>query len=465
MNAFSVILTLAILCLLILGVLKKYNAVLLLSFLGVIAAILYSLAAGVSMMGETSSGSILLDVFELYQSQWSKVLSSTALILLAVMGYVGYMNYLKASDMFAILVAKPFINFKNAKWAVVGIMFFLVWVITCIIPSGVGTIALLFGTFYPVMRYLGVSKMSAGTAICAGTCAYISPSNMMSITQAEYFGIESADYVQFWAGKCVPMVLIAEVAAIAVFIFWNSRLDKKEAADAEDEDLRIRDISELGIPRYFAVLPLLPLVFIIGFSNLVQSYVTMSIVGATFLSFTVAFLVRMISCIGKKKFSEVFNEGFEYFKSVGGAVGYIGMLVVSGSFFSTVLNAIGGFDIMTNWLINQVNLPIFWFIVIMTLICAGLYGISGSFVLSTYAVTPVVAGAVMSNHPELAMFAFCCLAIAAPMFGSCITPISNGILFSSGFLKVPVTKIIRRGAVAGAAGMLMVIVASFIIYA
>ena len=131
----------------------------------------------------------------------------------------------------------------------------------------------------------------------------------------------------------------------------------------------------------------------------------------------------------------------------------------------SLLRRIGGFDIMTNWLINQVNLPIFWFIVIMTLICAGLYGISGSFVLSTYAVTPVVAGAVMSNHPELAMFAFCCLAIAAPMFGSCITPISNGILFSSGFLKVPVTKIIRRGAVAGAAGMLMVIVASFIIYA
>lgn len=465
MSAFSVVLTLAILCLLIYGVLKKYNAVLLLSFLGIIAAILYSLAAGTSMMGETTSGSILLDVFELYQSQWGSVLSSTALILIAVMGYVGYMNYLKASDMFAILVAKPFMNFKNAKWAVVGIMYFLVWVITCIIPSGVGTIALLFGTFYPVMRYLGVSKMSAGTAICAGTCAYISPSNMMSITQAEYFGIESSQYVQFWASKCVPMVLIAEVALISVFIFWNNKLDKKEAQDAQEEALKIRDISELGIPKFFAVLPLLPLVFIIGFSSLVQCYVTLSIVGATFLSFTVAFLVRIITCIGKKKFVDIFNEGFEFFKSVGGAVGYIGMLVVSGSFFSSVLNTIGGFDIMTNWLINQMNLPVFWFIIITTLICAGLYGISGSFVLSTYAVSPVVAEAVMTNNPGLAMFAFCCLAIAAPMFGSCITPISNGILFSSGFLKVPVTKIIRRGAVAGAAGMLMVIIASYIIYA
>lgn len=465
MAAFAVILTLAVLCVLILGVIKKYNAVLLLSFLGVVAAILYSLVAGVSMTGDTTSGSIVLDVFELYHNQWSKVLSTSALILIAIIGYVGYMNYLKASDMFAILIAKPFIKFKNAKWVVLGVMFFLVWVITCIIPSGVGTIALLFGTFYPVMRYLGLSKMSAGTAICAGTFAYISPSNMMSITQAEYFGIPSADYVHFWVSKCVPMVLIAEVVAIVVFILWNNRLDKKETIETEDEDLHIRDISELGIPKYYAILPLLPLVFIIGFSNLVQEYVAMSIVGATFLSFTVAFLVRILSCIGKKTFSEVFNEGFEYFKSVGGASGYIAMLVVSGSFFSTVLNTVGGFEIMTNWLINKVNLPIFWFIVIMTVICAGLYGISGSFVLSTYAVTPVVASAVMNNYPELSLFAFSCLAIGAPMFGAVITPISNGTLFSSGFLKVPVTKLIRRAIVAGAAGMVTVIIASFIIYA
>ena len=209
---------------------------------------------------------------------------------------------------------------------------------------------------------------------------------------------------------------------------------------------------------------LLPLIFIICGSSLVQQQVTLSIVAATVLAFVVAFVVRYLSALRKMSFQEAVEESHTFFKEVGGAVGYIGMLIVCGMFFSGTLTAFGGFNIITNFLLNNLKMPLAAFLMIFTLISALMYCVSGSNSLSIFAITPLVAQTVLETRPEWAMLAFCLMSMTYGNFGAAISPISSGNLLVAGSEKVPVNALIKRTAVPTFLGMLFSSIAAFVLF-
>lgn len=174
-GAVSVIFALLMLAVLVWAIMKKLQPVMVLWVIGTVVLIIIGIINGAGVAA-TSSGNAVLDAFEYFKECMGSQFSGNALLIMSVMGYVGYMNYLKAGDLFAVYVARPLQKLK-AKYLLIGLVVFLDWIFVMILPSGIATIALLFGTLYPVMIYLGVNKMTAGAAIIIGVGVFATPAN------------------------------------------------------------------------------------------------------------------------------------------------------------------------------------------------------------------------------------------------------------------------------------------------
>lgn len=466
-SALSVILTLLLLAGLIVGIVKKLNPVMLLFFLSVVGLLVYGAITGTGLAA-TTTGNALLDVFAYFDETWKSGFTGNALIVICIVGYVGYMNHLKASNIFAILVAKQLLRFKNAKWVAGVVAIVLIYWMSMGVPSGVAFLALLYGTLYPVLRYLGMNGLTASSLLICSTGIFATPNNAFGMTQMEMFGMDPASMPQVWAKNLFPLVIFMWIGIAVGFIVWSKIQDKldekKHSPYIHNDPIPVPDPKELGVPYYYAILPLLPLIFIICGSSLVQQQVTLSIVAATVLAFVVAFVVRYLSALRKMSFQEAVEESHTFFKEVGGAVGYIGMLIVCGMFFSGTLTAFGGFNIITNFLLNTLKMPLAAFLMIFTLISALMYCVSGSNSLSIFAITPLVAQTVLETRPEWAMLAFCLMSMTYGNFGAAISPISSGNLLVAGSEKVPVNALIKRTAVPTLLGMLFSSIAAFVLF-
>lgn len=371
------------------------------------------------------------------------------------------MNYLKAGDLFAVYVARPLQKLK-AKYLVVGLIVFLDWIFVMVLPSGIATIALLFGTLYPVMIYLGVNTLTAGCAIVIGVGVFATPANFFpaQVLQDLQMDISLAEaFVKYM----LPIALIMEVFFVLAYVLQSRRMDKKLAAkEQKAEEVQIPDPKSFGLPWYYALLPLIPFVAIIGFSSLFFDNITISVVAANLLSFAIAFIVHMIS--SKKPVKETFNEGFQFFQSIGDSVGPVAMIIIAGTFFAGALEATGGMNVIIDALIHKASMPISLFIVFASLLAALMYAATGSTMLGLYSIGPLLAQAVLDSGSDLAVPALLIFTISSNILGAAISPISAANMFAAGFLKCQVTDVIKRCAMPSVVAFLVSVIATFIIF-
>lgn len=456
----SVIFAVAMLVLLVWAIMKKLQPVMVLWVIGTIALIIVGVVnhGGIA---EASSGSAVLDAFEYFKECMGSQFAGTALLIMSVMGYVGYMNYLKAGDLFAVYVARPLQKLK-AKYLVVGLIVFLDWIFVMALPSGIATIALLFGTLYPVMIYLGVNTLTAGCAIVIGVGVFATPANFFpaQVLQDLQMDISLAEaFVKYM----LPIALIMEVFFVLAYVLQSRRMDKKLAAkEQKAEEVQIPDPKSFGLPWYYALLPLIPFVAIIGFSSLFFDNITISVVAANLLSFAIAFIVHMIS--SKKPVKETFNEGFQFFQSIGDSVGPVAMIIIAGTFFAGALEATGGMNVIIDALIHKASMPISLFIVFASVLAALMYAATGSSMLGLYSIGPLLAQAVLDSGSDLAVPALLIFTISSNILGAAISPISAANMFAAGFLKCQVTDVIKRCAMPSVVAFLVSVIATFIIF-
>lgn len=456
----SVIFALAMLVLLVWAIMKKLQPVMVLWVIGTVALIIVGIVnhAGIA---EASSGNAILDAFEYFRECMGSQFAGNALLIMSVMGYVGYMNYLKAGDLFAVYVARPLQKLR-AKYLVVGLTVFLDWVFVMVLPSGIATIALLFGTLYPVMIYLGVNSLTAGCAIVIGVGVFATPANFFpaQVLQDLQMDISLAEaFVKYM----IPIVLIMEVFFVIAYVIQSKRLDKKLAAgERKAEQTEIPDPKSFGLPWYYALLPLIPFVAIIGFSNLFFDSISISVVAANLLSFAVAFIIHMIS--SKKPVKETFNEGFKFFQSIGDSVAPVAMIIIAGTFFAGALEATGGMNVIIDALVNKASMPISLFIVFASVLAALMYAATGSSMLGLYSIGPLLAQAVLDSGSGLAVPALLIFTISSNILGAALSPISAANMFAAGFLKCPVTDVIKRCVMPSVVAFIVSVIATFIIF-
>jgi len=453
----SVIATLVLVGLLLWGVMKRMNAGFLLMILGLASIFVMELITKTSVMSKPT-GSLFLDLFEYFQTVAASQLSKNVLIVMTVMGYVYYMEKIKASTMFALLLAKPFQKMKNPYLLIVVVLVFGTF-LKLGITSASSLTAMMLATMYPIMRKAGLSRNTAAAILpIAGSIVWgpadanwfmvWSVGNITEITVPEFF----TKYMLIFVG------IIVVVLGITLPIF-SKIYDKKEGEEANANDTydgsAIETPESLGIPKFYAAFPLLPLVVILVFSSLVEKTPNVSVVGAHILCFVVVMAIDMIV---KKDFKGCFNLAGAYFEGMGRYFNLGGIIMISATIFSQGLTMVGGITKVSALLSNGAGM-------VVGLLAATLLGMFIAAFSHLSPVIPIFVPLIMSICTAAGVAPY--FPLCALIFGSCmglnVYACNSAIIIASGATGAPISTILKRNLAPSIITALVCVVAGLIL--
>lgn len=456
MDAIRVIAVLLMIAAVLVVVTKKFSVPTSFLSIGFIVMLVMTAVTGQSVLSESVSGNPYIDIFEVMANAITSSLGSTGLVIMVVMGYVAYMKQIKASDLFSMLCARPLRKLKNNN-----ILIFAVFVLTVVvklaIPSSSSEVALLIATVFPIMLAVGISRQTVAAVLLVSSSIVWGPSNTLALTAFNGAGLEDISIPVYFVTKEVIPVIGMTVVGAVVFIIVNRYFDKKEGVLADRDKLpELPDASQLGIPRFYAVFPLLPVILLIIFSPVIQKNVTISVVAANFLCFV---LVLVIETIRKRKVKEVFDDSQALYKGMGQAFVNVVAILIGVNVFSAAMNAVGGLKVLANLLAGggsgSTIIAVVGAVAGMLLVGVG-SSISGTIPLFS----SLYAGFVSSQAELINM---CRMLIFGASLGSVINPISPTMVIVTGGCDVPVTNVIKRSLIPRLACLLTEIIICILI--
>ena len=112
-SVLAVILTLLFIVVVATLVIKKYNSVFVFLTSGMLVILALSLLSGTSVLGDSTTGSLIIDVFTFAVNTFKAQSSGVGMILMMVTGYAVYMSHIGASTKLAYLAMAPLKKIKN----------------------------------------------------------------------------------------------------------------------------------------------------------------------------------------------------------------------------------------------------------------------------------------------------------------------------------------------------------------
>jgi len=457
----SVIVTLALVGLLIWGIMKKMNPAFLLIALSLITFAGLQLIGGKSILGDSSTGSMFFDLYENIVNVAGSQLGRNVLLVMTVMGYVSVCEKMNATKMFAVFASKPLKNIKS-PYIVAVLVIILGIFLKLAITSSSSLCTMLIATMYPVMRAAGCSRGTAATAVTLPGCVIWGPSDATLYLAFSIAGIENYSVTDFFVKYQIPIVaVIIVVFAVTVPIF-SKMWDKKEGVENESYEggnIATLKAESLGVPKFYAIFPLVPLIIILIFSQLVPGTPVISVGAAHWLSLTAVIVIDMIV---NKSLVESFNNVTTFFKGMGAYLAMGGVIMIGAAMFSTALTNVGGManigKVLTSG--NSGYIITLALAVILGFIIAAFSHVSPA--LNIFIPLFVAVCAATGNDIRLMILAL----LTGACMGIAILPTNSAIVIASGTTEISIPGIMKRNllpAVFATAAVIIVCAAMYII--
>ena len=278
---------LAVVCAVI-AILKKFNSRFAFIALGLIFMLIATWIKGTSVLGEDTTGSLILDVFDVVRVKLKDTAGGIGATVMMGGAYVLFMNHIKASNVLANGAARLLKNFK-LPYVLLSIVFIFGSVLKLFITSQVALGMLLMITLYPILIRLGVSKLSCVSAIIM--CGFLDEgvNDSSAIFTSGVMEMTPFDYFITYEGR----VGLITVLVMAVFLpLYFKKRDLKEFGGLVIDDSSAVTKEADKRPGIYGILPIVPLALIIIF-NFIPS-VKMDVITANVIGFTVAFIFELI---------------------------------------------------------------------------------------------------------------------------------------------------------------------------
>ncbi|MDY4279876.1 MAG: C4-dicarboxylate transporter DcuC [[Pasteurella] mairii] len=383
----------------------------------------------------------LFDLFQVINTKMSSTLSGLGLTLMAIAGFSAYMDHVGASYALFKVFEKPLKSIKS-PYVLLILSFVITQFIVIFIPSHAGLALLLMVMMYPILVRSGVSKLSALSVI--GTCQFIDhgPGSGNVILAAQTANIDPATYFVYHQLPTTIPILIA----VAVTNFFVQRyFDKKEGfvfnAELVEKELSENDSSVRNVPKMYAILPIIPLILILGFSKIFGSQIQMNVPVAMLIS---TFIAIFFEIIYRKSVFETLDSIMIFFKGMGNLFVITVSLIVCGQVFATGLTSVGFVDALIDYAKNfGFNaIAIIIFVSILLAVSAFLMG-SGNAAFFSFA--PLIPNIAKS-------FGIDTITMIAPIqimtgFGRCVSPIAPAIIAVATMAKVSPLQVVKRTAI------------------
>lgn len=327
-----------------------------------------------------STGVLVFDAMDIVRITTSENVVSLGLMIMTCAGYAKYMEHIGAGTRLAHTFIKPLYRL-NRPYIVLALMFLLNMGLSICVPNPLSLALLMMVTIYPVLLRLGVSPVGAAAVIATGHLMDVGPGAVSTLLIAKTLNIPVPNY--FVGYQLRLYFLVAVVTAVAHFLWqrYRDRLDgPMDVGDCES-------IPEAPIgPKLYMVFPLLPLCFILGFSQYGLPGVKMNVTLAMMLAFGLALLAELIR---HRNLRTVLKSTTVFFEGMGNQFSYAVTLIIGGQVFAQGLVSLGLIDSLVSALqtlsLNSVGLT--------SVMGSGMLGLSmvtGSNVAPLFTLVPLV---------------------------------------------------------------------------
>ena len=327
-----------------------------------------------------STGVLVFDAMEIVRITTSENVVSLGLMIMTCAGYAKYIEHIGAGTRLAHTFIRPLYRL-NRPYIVLALMFLLNMGLSICVPNPLSLALLMMVTIYPVLLRLGVSPIGAAAVIATGHLMDVGPGAVSTLLIAKTLNIPVPNY--FVGYQLRLYFLVAVVTAVAHFLWqrYRDRLDgPMDVCDCES-------IPEAPIgPKLYMIFPLLPLCFILGFSQYGLPGVKMNVTLAMMLAFGLALLAEFIR---HRNLSTVLKSTTVFFEGMGNQFSYAVTLIIGGQVFAQGLVSLGLIDSLVSTLqtlsLNSVGLT--------SVMGGGMLGLSmvtGSNVAPLFTLVPLV---------------------------------------------------------------------------
>lgn len=401
-----------------------------------------------------STGSTWLDIFSFAKESLTTQIAGIGLIIMAAGGFASYMDHIKASNAMVNMCIRP-LQVIKAPYLILALGYICAQLLHVAISSAAGLAMLLLVTFFPVLVRLGVSKASAAAMI--GLCAFmdLGPAVGTANLAAKHSGMESAIYFAHYQMPVAAVVMVA----VAVTIFFTAKYyDKKDGFIAGEQSITESVEDERKVPVMYAILPVLPVVFVLVFSPLVIDKIKIDVVTAMILGAVIAFFFELITT---RDFKNCCKGLQVFFKGMGSMFTSIVSLLVCADIYAQGLQKIGAVD----YLLQSVQNAGLGF-TSMTLVMTALVGVTavmtGSGVAAFFSFSGL-APSIAAKFGESAVSMILPMQLMAGM-GRSMSPVAGIIIAVSKAGECSPFMIVRRTLFPALAGIIAMLIANYVLF-
>lgn len=428
-------------------ILGKFKAQVVLTTAGILLMVCgVYLGYGTIFAPDKSSGFVLIDVFEKIRQLLTTRAGGLGLSIMAVGGYARYMEKMGASRAMVSLLSRP-LKLIKSPYLILSITYIIGQIMAQFITSASGLGMLLMVTLYPTLVALGVSRLSAVAVIGTTMSIEWGVLETNTIYASEVAGMDVATY---FAQYQMP-VGVSVILAVAVTHFFVQAWFDKKAGLTQGERVEQQSLEDVP-PLYYAILPTLPLILMLGSIWLKSNGILKNefhLVLVMMMSVTATAVVEFVRHFNVRQTMEDIQA---FFDGMGTQFANVVTLVVAGEVFATGLTTIGTVDAVIHGAENS-GLGGIGVMVIMAVViaaCAIVMGSGNAPFFSFAGLIPRIAKGL--DIPAVVMIMPMHFATS---LARAVSPITAVIVVTSGIAGVSPFDVVKRTAIPMGVGFLV----------
>jgi DcuC family C4-dicarboxylate transporter len=434
--------------------LKKYNphAVLLVSglLMLIIAQVLnYNLPTLKDPTGFSG-----FNLFRYIKESFSKTNAGVGLMIMAIGGFVAYIDKIGASNALVYVAMKPLKFFKKRPYIAASLVIPIGQLLFTAIPSAAGLGLLLMASMFPILVNLGVSRLSAVSVITATTAFGIGPASAITASATSIAGL---DTIVFFLNYQIPLVWPLSIVMMITYYFVNRYYDKKNGFEKEIEE-ETKEV-ELKAPLIYALIPVLPIILLIVFSKIFNFFsvpISLDTTTAMFISLFVALIYELVRT---KNIKTVFDSLKTFWNGMGNIFKTVVTLIITADIFAKGLISLGFIDGLLD-LAQNLGLGAIGIGVVMTVMIFLASMLMGSGNASFFAFGPLVPK--IANKLGVESTSIILPMQLSASMGRTISPIAGVIIATAEIAKVSTIAIVKRNIIPLVVALAVMLIYHFI---
>jgi DcuC family C4-dicarboxylate transporter len=348
---------------------------------------------------------------------------------------------------------KPLALFKSKPYLAASLVIPIGQTLFVAIPSAAGLSLLLMASLFPILTNLGVSKLSAASVITATTAFGMGPASAITASASSIIEMES---VNFFVNHQILLVWPLSLSMMVTFYFVNRYFDKKNNLD---NSKNTQEEHAVNAPIIYAIIPVLPIILLIVFSELFNFFKTPIKLDTTTAMIISLFVAVLFELIRTRNFKLVFDSFKVFWNGMGNIFKTVVTLIIAADIFAKGLISLGFIDgllaVTQNLGLNAVGISIV--MTVMIFLASMLMGSGNASFFAFGPLVPKIAAKLGVDSTSMILP----MQLSASM-GRTVSPVAGVIIAVSEIAGVSTLQIVKRNLIPLGVALVIMLIYHFI---